>query len=62
MSHYEEMMKTIKAAAYSKGVPKMAKEAQVSDDTLRRILSDEPPESVARLKRLEEIATAKPEQ
>ena len=55
----DELLKTLRAAAFTKGVPAMAKEAGISDDTLRRILSEEePPKFVKNLRRLEEIATS----
>lgn len=56
MSHFDELIKTIRAGAFTHGVPGLAKMANISDDTLRRILGEDPPESVARLRRLEELS------
>lgn len=53
--YIDDLLTTLRAAAFTKGVPAMAKEASVSDDTLRRILSDNPPGWLKTLRRLEEI-------
>jgi len=57
--HIDELLKTLKAGAYEKGVPAMAEAAGMSDDTLRRILSDDPPKFIRNLRKLEELATTK---
>lgn len=56
MSHYDELIKLVKAAAFDLGVPELAKRAGMSDDTLRRFLKSNPPQSLVFLKNLEAAA------
>lgn len=54
----DETLTALKAQAYERGVAAVAKEAEMSDDTLRSILSDNPPGWLRKYRRLEEIARA----
>lgn len=56
MAHYDELMKSLKAAAFDLGIPELSRRSKISDDTIRRMLSDDPPKSIKNLQRLEEVA------
>jgi lambda repressor-like predicted transcriptional regulator len=54
----DDILTALKAKAYETSVPALAKDAGISDDTMRRILSDNPPGWLKTYRRLEEMARA----
>lgn len=55
----DDTLTTLRAKAFGRGnLARMAKEANISDDTLRRILGDSPPDWVKTYRRLEALASA----
>lgn len=56
MSHFSELMKTIRAVTAEIGIPAMAERAQMSDDALRGLIKGKFPRQIEKLELLERIA------
>lgn len=59
MSHFDDLMKTIKAKAFELGIPEYARQADIPEDTVRRLLK-KPPTAIENLKKLEDVARGTP--
>jgi acetolactate synthase small subunit len=56
MTRYDDLIKALRAAAYEHGEAALAREIDVSDDTVRRMLSGDPPKVMQNLQALEAAA------
>lgn len=52
----DQIITALKVRAFDRGVPTVAAEVGISDDSLRRILSDDPPAWLSTMRKLEEVA------
>lgn len=54
MSRVDQIIEEVKAAAFDLGIPALAVEAGIHEDTLRRLLKD-PPKPIDNLRKLDEV-------
>lgn len=60
MSRVDEIVKEARAAAFEIGIPKMAADTGINEDTLRRLLGNAPPQAIQNLKALDAYVSSRP--
>lgn len=58
MSRVDQIMQEVKAAAFDMGIPALAKEADIPEDTLRRLLKGSP-NAIENLKKLDVVVATR---